>query len=349
MKIIKRNKGSMVVEAALILPIFLSLILLLITFIKISIVEITLTNNVHEVTEEISTHIYPIGLMYYNFSQTDIGEKVEESVDTIDNTRESILEIEELINNYAYLLPDEINRILNVGEMFESGITEVYDNTLSTIFQPIVDYHIDDKIIHLENLHVTKVVLPNLIDGDQPYIGIEVCYEMPLNIPFFNQTIAIKKMAYERIWMGDEITVNKALVHNNSSQQEDSIDENSEESEDEGKSEQIKIDYISSPVQRGKKVRIIAEGPKNTKATIKLVYPSGFEKEITSRFNDMGILVKNIIIGGHSNEGSTQINGETYQVIVKSCGIQDSGSFEVLSKDHMNQYLLNRLDNLKSK
>lgn len=350
MSLFKKEKGSLVVEAALILPLFLSMILLLITFVKISIVEITLTNNVSAVTEVIATHIYPVGLMYYNFSETETGQKVENTLTTINDTKDIIIDTKDLINEYSYILPEEIKSLINLETVFENGLTKAYDNSLNTVFQPIVDSYIDKKLIHLENLHVTRVVLPNLIDGSQPYIGIEICYEMPLNIPFFSQKIAIKKEAYERIWMGDEITASRVLVEKDNIQEDgknDEYDENSKENiEDEDDKQTIKIDYISSPIQRGKKVKIIVEGPKNKTVKVKFKYPSGFEKEKTYKFNNLGILVCNNIIGGHANEGSNKINGELYEVSVISEGMHDESTFEVLSKEHMDKYLKGRLEDI---
>ncbi len=339
MKIFKKNKGSIVVEATLILPIFLSFLLILIAFIKISIVEMELTSAISEATKQIATHMYPIGILYDDFSETEAGEVVEEAVNTLNDSNEKLLGAKEFINQYSHLLPDEINNLIDISDKFRTDVNEVYDKTLSSFFQPIVDHYVDDSIIRLEHFQITKVVLPDLINGDQPYFGIEVRYDMPLNVPFFDKLITFKKQAYERVWLGDNIVSDKTI---NNSEDENVVDEQeNEEADDEisddDKDMYLKIDSITSPVQRGHKTRIIAEGPKNRTASINIMYKSGFVKEVKASFNNKGILISDIIIGGHSNEG-------IYQAIITVDNLKDSIEFEVLSKDNMDSYLLNRKD-----
>ncbi|MGD9677842.1 MAG: hypothetical protein AB7V16_05730 [Vulcanibacillus sp.] len=336
MSFFKKNKGSMVVEAALVLPIFLSFLLLLIMMIKISIVEIELTNAVSEATKQVSTHMYPVGLLYDKFSETEIGEATEITIDTINDSIDKLQKTKNFLAEYSFLLPNEAKNLLAISDRFEKGIEETYDNTLSVIFQPIVDYYVDDSIIKLENFQVTKVVLPDLIHGEQPYFGIEVRYDMRLNVPFFDRLITFKKQAYERVWLGEDLSFTKTI---SDSEQGDNQDEQDviDESPDDDQETMLIIDSISSPVQRGHKVRIIAEGPSNRTATIKIMYQSGFIKEIKGTFNNQGVLIADIQIGGHSNEG-------IYQAIITVDNMEASADFEVLSKDSMESYVIDRKD-----
>lgn len=338
MKIFKKDKGSIVIEATLILPIFLSFLLILISFIKISVVEMELTTAVAEATKQVATHLYPVGILYNDFSKTDVGEVFEDVVYKLNDANKKLMDITKFIDQYSYILPEEINYILEIADIFGGGIDGVYDKALSNVFQPIVDYYVDDSIIKFEYFQVTKVVIPDLIDGDQSYFGIEIRYDMPLNVPFFNKVITFKKQAYERVWLGNNIISQK---DNNNLENEDLSDEQDIENEggtdDDDKEVELIIDSITSPVQRGHKTRIIVEGPKNKTATIKIMYNSGFVKEIKATFNKKGVLISDIIIGGHSNEG-------VYQAVVTVDNMEDSIDFEVLSKDNMNSYIQKRKD-----
>lgn len=352
----KKEEGSMVVEASLIMPIFLSFLIFLISMVQIASVKIALNNAVSDATKQIATHFYPVDLMYTRFSQTDIGTKTDEVVNRIGETRNKMIEVEELIKRYDDFFPKEVNDLISIREKFEGEVIDVYDKTLSTFFQPIVDYYVDDNIIKLENLHVNKVILPNLKNRNQAYFGIEVTYDMPLIVPFINRTLTFKHQAFERVWVGDSIktiippsnntsknngTTGDETQNNNTSTNNNQTN-NSAEQENNEQVATLVIDSITSPVQRGRSVRIIAHGPANKTAIIQLYYQSGFEKEKTSRFNGDGILSYSIRIGGNSNEG-------VYKAVVKVGNLEESASFEVLSKANIDKYSSDRKSNVEQR
>ncbi|OEF99071.1 hypothetical protein BHF71_02495 [Vulcanibacillus modesticaldus] len=272
----KKEEGSMVVEASLIMPVFLSFLIFLITMIQITTVEIALNNGLSEAVKQISTHMYPLALVEEKYSNTITRDKSE---------------IEQLIKENADLLP------------------------LNNSVRPIVDRYMDDKIIKVENLQVTKVILPNLTELNQPYLGIEVKYEMPLRIPFISKVLIFEEQVYERVWLGDRLK----LENRSSEVLNDS---------------QLYLDYISSPVQRGKFVRIIANGPPNRAATITLTYKSGFIKEKSCRFDDSGRFTCDIKIGGNSKEGK-------YVAVIRADDLEARGEFIVLSKKNIKKYIYN--------
>jgi hypothetical protein len=332
----KNEQGSMVVEAALILPIFLSLLLLLITFIRISIVEIALDHGLSEATKQVASHMYPVALGFDRLSESEAGQKVLQAVDIGKQYRDQVIEVEDQISVYSSLFPEEIGQLLLVRQDMEAGVLADYDHILSSIFQPYVDLFIDKKIVNLERLQVTKVTLPNFKNRDAAYFGLEVRYDMPLQIPFINKKLIFKKKAYERVWVGDYQTKNPGDNKENQGDQEDQGDEDVQEEESEY---QLVIESITSPIQRGARAKdrgsIIARGPPNQNATIEIYYVSKFQKKIDCRLNASGWLKCEIEIGPASKEG-------TYKVVIKAKGQEASKSFEVLSKPNMDKYIEDR-------
>jgi hypothetical protein len=343
----RKEDGSIVVEASLIMPIFLSFVILLITMIRISIVEIELNHAVSEATKQISVHMYPIGLLYDGFSNTKYGEKTHEIAGKVEKIRNEIIEAENKANDYSAFFPQEVKNLLSIRKKFETGVVGVYDSLLARTFQPIVDSYVDDQIIQLENLQVTKITLPNLKDRDQVYFGINVRYDMPLHIPFINKIITFKQQAYERVWVGNQNMTTLVPASPEKEKKEDKEqeeDKEKEKNEDNDKDKEdlhpLVIDSIASPVQRGRKVRIIAKGPPDQVATIQLMYQSGFEKEKKCTFSSDGWLLCDIKIGGNSKEG-------TYEAIIKVDGQTASGRFEVMSKGNMKKYRSKRKSSIK--
>lgn len=313
--VFRRNEqGSMVVEASLILPIFLSLLLFLITLIRISTVEIALNHGVSEATKQVAAHMYPVALGLDRFSEGEAADQLAA---------------------YSNFFTEEISQLLHIRQDMEDGVVADYDRILSRIFQPYVDLFIDDRMVYLEHLQVTKVTLP--FGRDAAYFGLEVRYDMPLHIPFINKQIVFKHQAYERVWVGDAKTT--APVSKSSSSEGDQEESENDQEEEKDQEEEIDhklvIESITSPIQRGasKKERgsIIARGPPNQSATIEIYYASKFEKKMQCSFNSEGWFKCDITIGGNAFEG-------IYEVVVKVKGQEARRSFEVLSKENMDKY-----------
>lgn len=354
----KNEQGSMVVEAALILPIFLSLLLLFITLIRISTVEIALDHGLSEATKQVAAHMYPVALGFDRLSESEAGQKVLQTVDNGKRYRDQVIEAEEQISDYSSFFPKEIGQLLLVRQDMEAGVLADYDHILSSIFQPYVDLFIDKKIVNLERLQLTKVTLPNFRNRDAAYFGLEVRYDMPLQIPFINKKLIFKKQAYERVWVGDsQSTAPSAKVpssdgggkdggkgqnpesEDNKENQSDRNDQEDEDVQEKEKEHKLVIESITSPIQRGARSKdrgsIIARGPPNQNVTIEIYYVSKFQKKIDCKFNASGWLKCEIEIGPASKEG-------TYKVVIKTKGQEASKSFEVLSKPNMDKYIENR-------
>lgn len=327
----KRENGSMTLEASLIMPIFFSFILLMVTFIRIAMVEIALNHAVFEAVKQISTHMYPVDLLYQQFSETEAGKIVDDSIEKVEETRNKVMEVEEVIKRFHALFPREAEKLLSMRETFEQELEGVYQEGLSVLFQPIVDHYVNRKLIKLERFQVTKVVLPDLRDHDPAYFGIEARYDMPLYIPFFHKTLSFKKQAYERVWVGYG-TVTKAETEEPAAENKNQSDANNRDEEAEKEEKKVLlIDSITNPVQRGHSVRIIAKGLENQRAVIQLYYQSGFKKQETCRFQSNGWLTCDIKIGGHANEGK-------YKAVIISGDLQAEADFQVMSKENMSKY-----------
>lgn len=196
----------------------------MITLIRISTVEIALNHGVSEATKQVAAHMYPVALGLDRFSEG---------------------EAEDQLAAYSNFFTEEISQLLHIRQDMEDGVVADYDRILSRIFQPYVDLFIDDRMVYLEHLQVTKVTLP--FGRDAAYFGLEVRYDMPLHIPFINKQIVFKHQAYERVWVGDAKTT--APVSKSSSSESDQ--EESENDQEEEIDHKLVIESITSPIQRG--------------------------------------------------------------------------------------------------
>lgn len=342
----RKVTGSIVLEAAIILPIFLCFMLFLTTLIRISIVDMALTQALSSGTKQVATQMYPVGV-----SMTQIKDLEKGSTLTA-------------------LYPTESQKVLELREAFVQGTGAADRAILDNVFQPLFDAYIDDTVLRIENFQITQASLPNLRNRSEAYLAVEARYDMPLYLPFFSQTMTFKKKAVERVWIGEthdsplnDVDKNPSSEKNKKDRDsrkqeeegaedgsiEDGDPDSSDEEPEEGVSEEpdpqeeveeedcFYLDSINSPVQRGKKVKILACGPPNQSILVTLEYQSGFVKSESCQTNAEGWMSCEIIIGGNSKEGA-------YEAILTLDEQETRGGFEVLSKASMQAYVKKRME-----
>jgi hypothetical protein len=210
--------GSIVVEASLILPIFLSFILVLNSFIQITIAQIALQTAVSETTKQIATHMYPVKLLYMEAESKITGNHtgliIQQVLEKIVETRSKLTDSEELVEQYASYIPEPIVTILKLEkkhrELLESNGQDMSQQLLDQTFNPLVNQAFtklvlqfaDHNVIQPNHLNVVDIQLPNLASPSEAFIAIEAQYDIQLMIPFFHRTLALRKRAMERLWIG---------------------------------------------------------------------------------------------------------------------------------------------------
>lgn len=199
-------KGSIVLEAAIIMPFFLAFILIMIGFLHVCAVELALQDSVSEAVQQVSAHAYPVQLLYEKVSNLTEGTNLQAMLQDALAAREGLIKAEHFVNEYAALVPDFIYRLMRWEqthrEQLETGGFELYQRTLNETFQPFVAYYADNSFIRRDRITVTKVHIPNLAHRNPAYFGLEVQYELTMPIPFFHRTLRIHKKAKERVWIG---------------------------------------------------------------------------------------------------------------------------------------------------
>lgn len=330
---LNKQRGSITLEAAVIMPVFISFLLFLITMVRIALVDLALYQMVTESSKQAAAQMYLVQLTYDHIQDTPIGEWLERvggQKETIENTRRSTEQrfknMDVVINQFEHILPDEIVQLLRMSGESSDPLVGAYHRTLGQLFKPYVTQFADQRVLDIEQLYITKVVFPNLKELDQPYVGFEIRYDLPLYLPFLDYTLSFQHQAYERVWIGEYYKSN--LVSENPSLSDPFEEENDEERDEGDEKVFLRIHSISSPVQRGRSVRIIAKGPPHSTATISLYYQSGFEKDASCSSDASGWFHCDIRIGGNSKEGE-------FEAFMQVGEAKDRGVFTVLSKDNM--------------
>jgi len=183
---IRKEDGSLTLEAALVMPVFLLFAVFLATMIRIAIADMALKQAVSESTEIIATHAYPVVLA---------GNSAQAFADRwITNHTDEILDLDQ-----ASSLADSTLQVFGIdaGNIFSNAIEGEVEKIIRTKFSETTG---GDGLFSNDTLEVEITEFPSL--GSDSYIGIAATYEIPIQVPFVNRTITLEQRAYERLWTG---------------------------------------------------------------------------------------------------------------------------------------------------
>jgi Flp pilus assembly protein TadG len=217
-KLGKEQQGGIVLEAALILPLFLAFVLALIMIIQIALVEMALQSAVSETTKAIATQMYPARLLILDakakYEQSRTAKLINSAVDRVQNARSRVIGAEDWVEDYAAFIPDPLLEILKwekekrqLGEgkaqsEYDKIVNEVIQPRINAAFTPIVYAFSDGASMKKDKLKVISVTFPSLESGGEAYFGIEAQFEFHMIMPFISKNLILKKRAYERAWLG---------------------------------------------------------------------------------------------------------------------------------------------------
>jgi hypothetical protein len=209
----------MVIEASIILPLFICFVMVLNNFIQITIIQTAMQTAVSETNKQIATHMYPVKLFYAEAKERAVNSKtgviIQQVLDQIAKTRSKVTDSEDLAAQYTSYIPEPIVLLLEweqkKREFFEAQGQSKAQQTVDQLFTPLLNkaftqlllQFADTKILHASHLNVVEVKLPDLEGNGDKFISIEAQYDYHMPVPFLHKTIALRQRASERIWVGN--------------------------------------------------------------------------------------------------------------------------------------------------
>jgi Flp pilus assembly protein TadG len=117
-KLVKNEQGGIVLEAALLLPLFMAFIVFLIMFIQISLAEMALHSAVSETAKSIATQLYPMKLLVQEakskYDQSKASSVIDSAVTKVQSARSKVIDAEQFIDDYSAYIPDQVIEILKL-------------------------------------------------------------------------------------------------------------------------------------------------------------------------------------------------------------------------------------------
>lgn len=216
----RSESGSMTVEAAILLPCLMMLVMLMVSLIRLASVEIALQSAVTETGKSIAGNWQPVRMVYAEAKaraeSSRAGVWTQNLLSKLENWHSRWSGAEEWVLKYEAVLPDPIVNLLkwevqqrealedSIGEEAESTIRKMTDPLLCRAFDPLLWHYANGQILNPDKLHVSAIQLPSMESGGSAIVEVTASYEYRLPVPFWNPTFLLKRKSYERAWVGDE-------------------------------------------------------------------------------------------------------------------------------------------------
>lgn len=195
------EQGSIVLEASLVLPLFLFFIIFLIYMVQMTLLSTALQTTASETVKQVSAKIYPVSLV------------VDAASAKIDAVREPLdelpkLSVREYASKFAAQLPPPL------GDWLESAVQSgqkpmeelrgrLTEAVLDPALKPMLKPFMEGSMLEYDRIHVTGVHVPSLTGTKDPYFRVELSYELPMKVPLVYRSFVIQAAAEERLWIGD--------------------------------------------------------------------------------------------------------------------------------------------------
>ncbi|MGZ7441903.1 pilus assembly protein [Paenibacillus sp. TH7-28] len=309
-------RGSIVLEAALVMPVFVMVVFWFIYMVHMTL----LSNHLHTVASnavrQVSAHLYPVALAVSANSDESAenpgGEGEPSGGGPTFNWEMPSLSLAEWAKQYADGLPEPISDwVMNAAEKGDEPLqnikTGVAESVLDPAVKPLLQPFLEGTLLKEERLHVSRVTVPDLKTGKQPYFGLEISYELPIKVPFTSNRVVLQSRAEERIWIGDTGEL---------------------EAGEDGQGQTPVILSKPDPAYAGHRATVKARIGPGRAAQLTVYYKSGVSQakylgETTA--DGEGIVEWNWLVGGNTTPGTWTFVVETED------GLRTAMEFEVVS------------------
>ncbi|MGN8645408.1 TadE/TadG family type IV pilus assembly protein [Gracilibacillus sp. HCP3S3_G5_1] len=195
-RFVRKEDGSITLEAALVMPFFILFLVFLMYMIKFALVEIAINRATSEATKQVATQLYPAEVVVDEVHTAASGTDIYQ--DLVPGIQENIELIEESVKET--LGEENYNTI-------KGRAGAVLDEASAAVFTSVVNMYLEKEeemnIVDRDNVKVTSAVLPNIFSSSgNKYVEITTQYELDLPIPFIDEPFIIEKHSKERAWVG---------------------------------------------------------------------------------------------------------------------------------------------------
>lgn len=293
------EQGSMTVEAAMVLPVFLLFVVFLIYIVKMAFITMALQVTVSNTVKQIATHMYPVAKAVDQQGEAE-GAGQSSGTSTADDVNSQSggqdpappkLSLDELADAYNQLFPPPIGDWIKSTGVYNQLEDAAHQAAGDALVKPLMMPYMQDTVLNTDRIHVTRVTLPQLKKKEQMMVALEISYTMPMRVPFLSKDIVLQAKAAERVWVGDTSQASSG----------------DGEGEDKSGRPQI-VSLEPNPLKPGSKAKIKVKVAPNQSSHVTVYYKSGqsIAKFLGEKTADAdGYIEWEWHVSGNTTKGST--------------------------------------------
>lgn len=195
---LKEDRGMMSIEMALIIPIMLFLVLMLVTFVRITIAEIALKEAVSEAAKTSAHFSYVVDMLQTQFD-TFRDKGIDAVVDEAGRQANPLQQHDEIMNRLTSLISNYASEsdLIPKGSDFTNLLSEpVYDGLVTSVYKDGVG---NSSFFNPDGVEIIDSKAPG---GDNKDVLIEAQVKFTQPLPFYTLEVTVNKKAVERGWVG---------------------------------------------------------------------------------------------------------------------------------------------------
>jgi len=244
------EQGSVTLEAAMLMPVFLLLVFFLIFMVQAAITSMALHGVLSQTVRQAAGAWYPVSLAIEEGKGTSPYQQADQWSD-------KLTKVGETISRVGPWLPSPIK---DWAEQAASGKWSLERQGARLAFEQLLQLHIDESVLDNTRLRLTDVDLPDDSDRSEAYLTLHAEYTLPMRVPFIGTKLVLSQSTRERVWVGGNAT-------------------NARLSDEEA--EGLEVEFVSlepHPVRPGRKATLVIRTKPGASVDLSVIYKSGLSQ-----------------------------------------------------------------------
>lgn len=245
-----RERGSVTLEAAMLMPLCLLLVFFLIFMVRTAVLSMALNGALSQTVRQAASAWYPISAAIGEAKGTRLGQQADAWSAKLEKAGDAL-------SRFGSLLPSPIREWAD-----QAARGELLDRQAAKLaFEPILARFADDAVLDAARLKLTDVELPSAEDPSHAYLTLRAEYALPMRVPFIGKRLVISQSARERVWIGGSVS-------------------NARIAED-GETESLQVTFVSlepNPARPGRKATLTVRTTPGASVDLSVLYKSGLSQ-----------------------------------------------------------------------
>lgn len=203
----RQTEGSIVVEASILLPMILLLFLFFVYLIQAAVISTALQSAASNAVKQVAAHLYPIQKVVENApALTETGALGQ----ALSRPPAMLMKLtaQQFVHQFGSDLPEPLSGFAqDAGAWFAEQAEALGEQAQAAagqaLFHPLLQRYGVQHILKPDKVRVTHLRLPDLKEKREPFVALQVEYDLPMRVPLLMKTVTLTARASERAWIGD--------------------------------------------------------------------------------------------------------------------------------------------------